>query len=273
MSWSNVPEPARGESLAIELEDVWFHYLTPVKVPLLPKLRLPLRRVALQRHVALKGVSLGIRPGRITALLGRNGSGKTTLIRLATGARLPSAGTVRVFGQSPWLHRHELGLCLGNSLVYHRLTAWENLEYFGKLYGVPRLKDRIEELSELLGLTSHLHKMVESYSFGMKAKLALARAMVHSPRILILDEPTLGIDIELALQIRRFIRSLTCTVLLTTHYMEEAETLADDLCLIDSGTILACGERGEVLRKFAAGSVPELLTSSLNSESLKEASA
>ncbi|MCB0405773.1 MAG: ABC transporter ATP-binding protein, partial [Bdellovibrionales bacterium] len=150
------------------------------------------------------------------------------------------------------------------SLVYHRLTGRENLEYFGKLYGVQNLDRRIYQLAELLRLEKNLDQLVESYSFGMKVKLALARSMVHSPELLILDEPTLGIDLQLATQIRDFVKNLNCSVLLTTHYMEEAELLAEDVCIIDHGKILASGSKENVLRKFKVQTIPQVFSLVVN---------
>ncbi|MCB0418524.1 MAG: ABC transporter ATP-binding protein [Bdellovibrionales bacterium] len=246
----------------IQVRDVYFDYSTPVKVPWIKGL--PFKRVIQQKHTALKGISLDIQPGKITALLGRNGSGKTTLIKVMTGARFPSSGTVSLFGNDPQAVRHRIGLCLGGSLVYHRLTGRENLEYFGKLYGVPNLDRRIYQLAELLRLEKNLDQLVESYSFGMKVKLALARSMIHSPELLILDEPTLGIDLQLATQIRDFVKNLNCSVLLTTHYMEEAELLAEDVCIIDHGKILASGTKENVLRKFKVQTIPQVFSMVVN---------
>ncbi len=246
--------------IAIEVSGVSFDYETPIKVPLFKGLRLPFHKVVAQKHNALQGIDLSLRSGRITALLGRNGSGKTTLIKVITGARLPKTGNVKIFGLNPNEVRNRIGLCLGGSLIYHRLTARENLEYFGKLYGVQKLDARIDELGEMLSLTKHLDQLVESFSFGMKVKLALARAMIHSPELLILDEPTLGIDIHLAMQLRSFIRTLPCTILLTTHYMEEADALADDVCIIDKGRVRTYGSKIEVLNRYQVQTIPQVFT-------------
>jgi ABC-type multidrug transport system ATPase subunit len=239
--------PTNTESLAVETKDLVFYYLTPRKTK--PSKYLPFRRIEFEKSTALNHVSFSLRKGEITALLGKNGSGKTTLIKCITGARMPHSGTVKVFGGAPEKSRYKVGLCLGASLIYHRLSGRENLEYFGRLYSVPNVDQRIEELGELLSLHHQLDALVETYSFGMKAKLALARAMIHSPELLILDEPTLGIDFQLALQIREFVKSLNCTVLLTTHYMEEAEMLANNLAIIDKGHLLTSGTKAQVLAR------------------------
>jgi len=251
------------EEPAVEMKDVSFYYATPTKIPIFKNTKLPFLRVKTVKTKALNNITLSLRKNRVTALLGRNGSGKTTLIKLITGERIPHAGTIQVFGQAPRKVKSRIGMCLGTTLVYYRLTGRENLQYFGRLYSVKDLNARIKELTTLLGLYSKLDQLVESYSFGMKAKLALARSMIHSPEILILDEPTLGIDIEVAKQLREFIAKLNCTVLLTTHYMEEADELADDLCLINSGSIIAYGEKKDVLAKFNAQNVPDAFRSAL----------
>ncbi len=247
--------------LAIKAEDLFFYYVTQERKKIAG---LPFKRFVSHRHVALDHMSMNVRTGRITALMGKNGSGKTTFIKIATGARLPHSGSVQVFGQHPDKVKSRIGLCLGASLIYHRLTGRENLEYFGGLYGVKNLDDRIGELTDLLRLNDSIDTLVEAYSYGMKAKLALARAMIHSPDLLILDEPTLGIDYQLALELRTFVRKLKCTVLLTTHYMEEADALADDLILIDGGKILASGEKKLVLDKFGAKNVGDAFVKSLD---------
>lgn len=253
---------------AVEVSQLYFYYLTPKKVPVYPPL--PFKRIVFEKKYALHDVNFRMRAGRITALLGKNGSGKTTLIKLITGARLSQQGNIKIFGESPEKMKSKIGLCLGGTLVYHRLSGRENLEYFGKLYNVSNLNARINELCGMLGLTPHLDQLVESYSYGMKTKLALARSMIHSPEILILDEPTLGIDIQIAMQIREFIKNLSCTVLLTTHYMEEAETLADDLCIIDAGKILSQGEKKNVIQSYGATSAADAFIRALDGEEIRE---
>lgn len=245
-------------NFAIEIKDVLFSYLTPRKKEYFEGVPFPFRRVVNERKIALNGVSVNIEANKITALLGRNGSGKTSLIKLISGMRVQDSGEIKVFGVKPEAARARMGVCLGNTLIYHRLTARENLEYFARLYDVQNVKKRIEELSELLELTDAIDNMVETFSFGMKAKLAIARSLIHSPDLLILDEPTLGIDLQLATQLRSFILSLKCTVLLTTHYMEEAQSLADDLVLIDKGKITAVGPKNSVLAQFQAKGVSEV---------------
>jgi ABC-type multidrug transport system ATPase subunit len=237
--------PTSDANYVVETRDLYFYYLSPRKVR--THRFIPIPKIEFRKVVALDGVSISLRKGETTALLGRNGSGKTTLIKLLLGARYPHSGELFVFGDSPSQSKGNIGVCLGATLIYNRLSGRENLEYFGRLYNVSKLEQRIADLANLLTLEDTLDNLVETYSFGMKAKLAIARAMIHSPELLILDEPTLGIDIPLALQIRKLIKSLSCTILLTTHYMEEAEMLSDNLCIIDKGRILTSGTKAEVL--------------------------
>ena len=243
---------------AIEIRDVFFSYMTPRKEHYFEKVPFPFKRVVNDKKTALNGISLDIQKGKITALLGRNGSGKTSLIKLITGTRIADSGEIKVFGMQPNQARHIMGVCMGNTLIYHRLTARENLEYFANLYNVENVNKRIDELADILEIRDILDQLVESFSFGMKAKLAIARSLIHSPELLILDEPTLGIDLHLATHLREFIRRLKCTVLLTTHYMEEAQILADDLCLIDKGKIHDMGPKNIILDKYNATGVSEV---------------
>jgi ABC-type multidrug transport system ATPase subunit len=245
------------DQFAIEIQDLFFSYLTPRKEAYIKGVPLPFKKVVNDKKIALNGINLKMEAGKITALLGRNGSGKTSLIKLISGTRTPDSGEIKIFGLPPLYARHRMGVCLGGTLIYHRLTARENLEYFGRLYNVPNVPKRIKELTDMLELDSVLDNMVETFSFGMKAKLAIARSLIHSPELLILDEPTLGIDLHLATQLRNFIRNLKCTVLLTTHYMEEAQELADDLCLIDKGKITDLGPKDVILGKYHAKGVSE----------------
>lgn len=244
-------------SNAIELNNIYFSYRTPRKVEFFEGFPLPIKRVVNNPKLVLKDINLNIETNKTTALLGRNGSGKTTLIKLITGTRMPQSGTVRVFGTNPLDARNKIGVCLGGSLIYYRLTARENLQYFARLYGLENPTSKIRELAERLELDDVMDDIVESYSFGMKAKLAIARSLIHDPKLLILDEPTLGIDIRLATELRKFIKNIDCTVLLTTHYMDEAQELADNLCVIEHGEICASGSKEEVLAKYETSRVSE----------------
>lgn len=246
------------KSNVVEMKNVSFSYKTPRKEEYFKNFKLPIKKVSSFDKKVLDNISLNLEENKITALLGRNGSGKTTLIKLIAGIRTPQSGSITVFGKRPEEIQTHLGVCLGYSLIYHRLTARENLEYFAGLYGIENPQRRIEELTEMLELKDVMDDIVESFSWGMKMKLSVARSLINNPKFLILDEPTLGIDLHLAVELRKFIRNLRCTVLLTTHYMEEAQELADNLCVIDQGKIHVSGALEEVLSNYSVNSVSEV---------------
>ncbi|MGH2669649.1 MAG: ABC transporter ATP-binding protein, partial [bacterium] len=209
------------------------------------------RRRAVRREIiAVDRLDLTIRRGELFGLLGPNGAGKTTTIRMICTLLEPTSGTVRVWahdaGRAPAEVRRHLGVVLmGERSVYWKLTGRENLEYFAALYQVPReiAKTRITELLDRVGLTPRADDLVERYSTGMRQRLALIKAMVHDPPVLLLDEPTTGLDPQAARNIRDLIRHLhrseEKTIILTTHYMEEADQLCERVGIIDHGRIIA----------------------------------
>jgi ABC-2 type transport system ATP-binding protein len=198
---------------------------------------------------AVDGVSLEIQKGEIFGLLGPNGAGKTTTIRMLCTLLEPTSGTARLNGfdilKQPNQVRQSLGTVLaGERSIYWKLTARENLEYFAALYhispGVARR--RIDELLARMELNQRAGELVEKYSTGMKQRVAIARALLARPPILLLDEPTLGLDPQAARKVRQLIAELKAeghTILLTTHYMEEADQLSDRIGIIDQGRIIA----------------------------------
>ena len=200
--------------------------------------------------VALDKVNLEIRPGELFGLLGPNGSGKTTTIKCLSTILIPDEGTAIVNGfdiqKETSMVRASLGLVVGGErTLYWKLTARDNLMYFASLYKMQRrhAKKRVEELLETLELADRADERLEDYSTGMRQKVAIARALLHDPPILLLDEPTLGLDPSFSRQIRRQIRELSekqgKTVLLTTHYMDEADQLCDRVAFINNGRIVA----------------------------------
>ena len=200
--------------------------------------------------VALDELNLSIRPGELFGLLGPNGSGKTTTIKCLATILIPDKGRAIVNGfdtqKETAMVRASLGMVVGGErTLYWKLTARDNLAYFASLYKMPRkkAKRRIEELLETFNLSDRADERLEDYSTGMRQKVAIARALLHDPPILLLDEPTLGLDPSFARQIRRKIRELSekqgKTVLLTTHYMNEAEQLCDRVAFINNGRIVA----------------------------------
>jgi ABC-2 type transport system ATP-binding protein len=198
---------------------------------------------------AVDGVSLQVHPGEIFGLLGPNGAGKSTTIRMLCTLLEPTSGTARVNGydimKQANLVRQNLGTVLaGERSIYWKLTARENLEYFAALYHIPPeiAKKRVAELLERMELTARANDLVEKYSTGMKQRVAISKALVANPPILLLDEPTLGLDPQAARNLRELIAQLKAeghTILLTTHYMEEADQLSDRIAIIDQGKIIA----------------------------------
>ncbi|MGW8289301.1 MAG: ABC transporter ATP-binding protein [Candidatus Bathyarchaeia archaeon] len=200
--------------------------------------------------VALDKLNLNIRPGELFGLLGPNGSGKTTTIKCLSTILIPDEGRAIVNGfdtqKETTMVRASLGMVVGGErTLYWKLTARDNLTYFASLYKMPRKKAkiRIEELLETFQLSDRADERLEDYSTGMRQKVAIARALLHDPPILLLDEPTLGLDPGFARQIRSQIRELAekqgKTVLLTTHYMNEADQLCDRVAFINNGRIVA----------------------------------
>ncbi len=200
---------------------------------------------------AVDGVSFEIREGELFGLLGPNGAGKTTLIKCISTLLIPDKGTAIVGGydvlKNPIDVRKKIGVLTGGErTLYWKLSAVDNLKYFAALYGVPRQKvnDRIDFLLNLMDLKERAYENVEKYSSGMKQKLAIARALIHDPPILLIDEPTLGLDPYFARFIRQFIKEelshkLKKTILLTTHYMDEADELCDRVAFMNRGKIEA----------------------------------
>lgn len=208
------------------------------------------RRTTRQEIVAVDHVDLHIPQGELFGLLGPNGAGKTTAIRMLCTLLEPTSGTARVLGADVVVQaaqvRGSIGVVLmGERSVYWKLTGRENLEYFAALYHVPRAiaKSRIATLLDAVELTPRADDLVERYSTGMRQRLALVKAMVHDPPLLLLDEPTTGLDPQAARNIRERIRNLHRhegkTIILTTHYMEEADQLCQRVGIIDQGRIIA----------------------------------
>jgi len=200
--------------------------------------------------VALDKVNIKIHSGELFGLLGPNGSGKTTTIKCLSTILIPDEGTVTVNGfdihKETSMVRASLGMVVGGErTLYWKLTARDNLMYFASLYKMHRrhAKKRIDELLETMQLSDRADERLEDYSTGMRQKVAIARALLHDPPILLLDEPTLGLDPNFSRQIRNQIKELSekqgKTVLLTTHYMDEADQLCDRVAFINNGKIVA----------------------------------
>lgn len=215
---------------------------------------------------ALRGVSLEIEPGQLFGLLGPNGAGKSTLIHCAAGLAQPTAGTIRVFGHDAigdyGEARQAIGLAPQELNLDWFLTVEETLDYHGGYFGMPRRerRERAAELLETFSLTEKREERTRTLSGGMKRRLILARAMMHRPRLLILDEPTAGVDVELRLELWHYVRRINqegTTILLTTHYLEEAEQLCDRIAFIAEGAIVAEGTSAELAGRFAVANLED----------------
>ena len=220
------------------------------------------------RFRAVDGIDLVVEPGEIFGLLGPNGAGKTTTMKMLATLLLPTSGTIRVLGIDPLERPREVRARLGAMLsgersLYWKLTGRENLEYFAALYHVPpaETKERIARVLAAVKLTDRADDYVERYSTGMRQRLALARALLPNPPLVVLDEPTVGLDPQASRDLRDRVRELKAqgrTVLLTTHYMEEADQLCDRVAIIDHGRIVALDTPAALKRTIRAEEVVHL---------------
>lgn len=206
--------------------------------------------------VAVEDVTMTARPGTMTVLLGPNGAGKTTLLRLITGSLAPDRGAIRVFGADPGEDgesiRRRCGLVQAVPAFYERLSGYDNLRFASELYG---LEDdgRIERSAARFGILDSLRAATGSYSTGMKARLAMARAVLHEPELLLLDEPTSGLDPESAYAVLDLIGEMASegkTVIMSTHLLLEAEGRADQVVMLSQGRDVVSGAPGELVKRY-----------------------
>lgn len=205
---------------------------------------------------AVSGIDLTIYSGELFGFLGPNGAGKTTTINMLTGLARPDAGTIEIAGmnciRAPRTAQHLIGVVPDESNLYPELSGFDNLYFCAALYGLPKQQriQRANELLEIFDLTRAAKRKFGSYSKGMKRKLTIAAGMIHNPRILFLDEPTTGIDVASARQLRSLIADLHrggTTIFLTTHYIEEAERLCDRIAFIVAGRIVKTDSMANLL--------------------------
>ena len=205
---------------------------------------------------AVRDISFDVAEGEIFAFLGPNGAGKTTTIKMLTTLLRPTGGRVEIDGLDPLTHQNEVrkrfGIVFQDPSLDDELTAWENLDLHGALYGVPKKfrHERMEMLLKLFELVDRRNHQVKQFSGGMKRRLEIARGLLHTPKIVFLDEPTLGLDPQTRNQLWNHVKKLNeeerVTVFLTTHYMEEAERVAHRIAIIDHGRIVAQGTAAEL---------------------------
>jgi ABC-2 type transport system ATP-binding protein len=217
---------------------------------------------------ALQDLNLEVGSGEIYGLLGPNGAGKTTAISIMSTGLLPTDGRVEIYGWDVVRHRSRvkplIGLVPQEIALYPELTARENLTYFGRLYDIngSELTDRIADTLELVGLTGKADQLVKTYSGGMKRRVNLAAGILHTPRLVFLDEPTVGIDAQsrnLILEKLSILKETSMTMIYTTHYMEEAQQLCTRAAVMDEGRIIEEGPPERLIQKHPdCGNLGEL---------------
>ncbi len=214
---------------------------------------------------AVNDVSFDVRPGEIFAFLGPNGAGKTTTIKMLTTLLRPTTGSLELDGLDPTTQptevRKRFGVVFQDPSLDSDLTAWENMDIHGVLYHVPRhtRRERSELLLRMFELWERRNDLVKTFSGGMKRRLEIARGLLHTPKVLFLDEPTLGLDPQSRNQMWTHVQSLRTaegvTVFLTTHYMDEADRVADRIAVIDHGRLVATGSAAELKRQTGTDSL------------------
>ncbi|KAB8190943.1 ATP-binding cassette domain-containing protein [Nonomuraea phyllanthi] len=217
--------------------------------------------------VAVEDVGFAIAPGQAYGLLGPNGAGKTTTISMLVGLLRPDAGTVTVGGvdlaEDPMRAKAGIGYVPQEIALYPELTGRENLRFFGRLFGLPRreVAGRIEEVLDLVGLTGRADSRLSTYSGGMRRRINIGAALLHRPQVLILDEPTVGVDPQSRKAILDGVERLVeegMALLYTSHYMEEVERVCDRVAIIDHGRIIADGTRQELISLVGSADKVEL---------------
>ncbi|MCI0538902.1 MAG: ABC transporter ATP-binding protein [Verrucomicrobiales bacterium] len=215
-----------------------------------------------EQTVAVRNISFSVEEGEIVGFLGPNGAGKTTTLKMLSGLLHPSSGSASVLGYTPWkrpiAYRRQFALLLGQkNQLWWDLPARESLELNGRIYGIPRrhMEHRVAELSQLLQVEDKLDVMVRELSLGERMKFELIAALLHRPKVLFLDEPTLGLDVVAQRAVREFLRAYNetfrTTVLLTSHYMSDIEALCRRVIIIDNGRLFFDGSLEEVVDRFA----------------------
>ncbi|MGB1539713.1 MAG: ABC transporter ATP-binding protein, partial [Rickettsiales bacterium] len=208
-------------------------------------------------HEALKGISLDVPRGSFFGLLGPNGAGKSTLINIMAGLTVKSGGTVAICGydidEQMREARRSIGVVPQELALDVFFTVRETLELYAGYYGVPKSQRRTDAIIRAMGLEDKADTPPRQLSGGMRRRLLIGKALVHTPDVLILDEPTAGVDVELRTQLWDYVRELNrngTTILLTTHYLEEAEALCDTIAIINHGELIACENKHELMAHF-----------------------
>jgi len=231
---------------------------------------------------AVNNISFDVKKGEIFAFLGPNGAGKTTTIKILTTLLNPTSGDIKINGFSPVSEedkvRHSFGIVFQDPSVDEELTAYENMEFHAILYHVQSKvrKERITELLKLVELWDRKDELVKTFSGGMKRRLEIARGLIHHPKILFLDEPSLGLDPQTRNFLWKYIQKMNkkenMTIFFTTHYMEEAEKLADNIAIIDNGKIIEIGSSDKLKKDTKSKSLEEAFLK-LTGDGIREESA
>lgn len=226
---------------------------------------------------AVDHVSLQAADGKITALLGANGAGKTTSMRMIYALIKPESGQVMVDGintlDNPVAARARMGVLPDARGIYKRLTARENIYYFGRLQGMQEqtIEQRCDELATRLGMTSFIDRKTEGFSQGQRVKVAIARALIHDPQNILLDEPTNGLDVMSTRAIRQFLkeqRALGKCILFSSHVMQEVSAVCDDIAIIDGGRIVAHGTEAALIEKTGCVNLEDAFVALVGGEKL-----
>jgi ABC-2 type transport system ATP-binding protein len=234
------------------------------------------------KFTAVDHINFEVKAGEIFAFLGPNGAGKTTTIKMLTTLLRPSGGEILINGnnaeQNQDAVRHSFGIVFQDPSTDDELTAWENLELHGVLYDVPKKlrRERMGELIKIVGLEDRKNDYVKRFSGGMKRRLEIARGLLHHPKVLFLDEPTIGLDPQTRNHLWSYVKNLNAsegiTVFLTTHYMEEAEKVANRIAIIDHGKIVDVGSADELKQRTNTGSLEDAFLA-LTGNAIREESA
>jgi viologen exporter family transport system ATP-binding protein len=265
---SRVPElletgnPKVKTSPAIEVNTLTKTFRTYKKLPGFTGAIRGLFHREYEQTVAVKDVSFQVEPGELVGFLGPNGAGKTTTLKMLSGLLYPASGTARVLGYIPWQradgYRRQFALLLGQkNQLWWDLPARESLELNAKIYGIPddELGRTVDEMTSLLAVRDKLNVAVRELSLGERMKMELIASLLHRPKILFLDEPTIGLDVVSQKTVREFLREHNAknktTILLTSHYMADIQELCKRVIIIDKGTISFDGQLSEVVDRFA----------------------
>jgi sodium transport system ATP-binding protein len=224
---------------------------------------------------AVRGVSFTARDGEITGLLGPNGAGKTTTLRMLYSLLPPDEGEIRIDGLDPGTDAMEIKRTLGvvpdGRGLYNRMSARENIEYFGELHGMTgaEMNERIAHLTRTLGMEDFIDRRTEGFSQGQRVKVAIARAMVHSPQTVLLDEPSNGLDVMATRALRNYILSLKRdghSVVLSTHIMQEVAALCDRIVIIAKGAVAADGTAEELMERSGSNTLEDAFVKLIGSD-------